>query len=146
MNVFLSSPGAAFSFTKLDRQRLGKQRVELKQILIALETGGAWSRHPATLMWRGHIGYVARMGATCCGVWLERGYKDSLMPYFHSKMVEHATTNTTPRWLSDAAWRGDCDFFEDVRANLVRKLPAHYAGFWPGTQPATGYRWPTPEH
>lgn len=37
----------------LDDRRLGKQRVEAKQIIDAIEKGGkGWSRHPATAAWR----------------------------------------------------------------------------------------------
>lgn len=142
MNVFLSGTSARRSFEELDRQRLGKQRVELKQILIALETGGAWSNHPATKMWEGSLGYVAKLGVTCCLAWKARGYKDSLLPYFTRKCEEHAATQAPPAWLDAARIAGDCEFFQDVRANLVRKMPKHYGPLWPSTSPKEGYTWP----
>jgi Pyrimidine dimer DNA glycosylase len=140
VNVFLSGPSVVESFERLDYRRLGKQRVELKQILT-LETGGAWSNHPATRMWAGSLGFVARMGITCCLVWRSRGYKDSLLPWFTRKAEEYSR-DSAPEWLVKARETGDCDFFADVRANLVRKDPC-YNGFWPNTQPKEGYRWPS---
>lgn len=137
MNVFLSSSHIWDSFNLLDRARLGKQRVELKQILIALEKGGAWSNHPATTMWRGHLGFVAQMGIVCCTVWKRRGYKDTMLPWFTCKAEEHALTGTRPAWLTD-----DCPFFDDVKANLVRKDPIYYRRFWPNIEPKEGYKWP----
>jgi len=50
------------SLRTLDLKRLGKQRVEVIQIVRALTVPGyAWSSHPAVLMWRG---MRRRSGAT----------------------------------------------------------------------------------
>jgi len=143
MNVFLSGPSVVQSFERLDRLRLGKQRVELKQILLALENGGAWSSHPATKMWTGCRGFVAKMGVTCCLVWRARGYKDSLLPWFTVKAEEWSRECVAPQWLETAREKGDCEFFEHVRGNLIRK-DSRYNKFWPNTQPREGYTWPQP--
>ena len=55
MQTFLPYSDFNRSALALDRQRLGKQRVECKQIVLALgnPTYG-WQNHPAVRMWRGH--------------------------------------------------------------------------------------------
>ncbi|MFA6358988.1 MAG: pyrimidine dimer DNA glycosylase/endonuclease V, partial [Candidatus Omnitrophota bacterium] len=54
MQTFLPYPDYKKCAQVLDRQRLSKQRVECKQILLA-NTGQSkgWTHHPVTLMWRG---------------------------------------------------------------------------------------------
>lgn len=54
MQTFLPYQSFSDSASALDRQRLGKQRVEAWQILQAL-TGASrgWAHHPAAKMWRG---------------------------------------------------------------------------------------------
>lgn len=53
MQTFL--PYASFTDNAqcLDRQRLGKQRVEAFQILKTLLYGGGWQHHPVVRMWAG---------------------------------------------------------------------------------------------
>ena len=56
MQTFLPYPDYAASAKVLDRQRLGKQRVENLQIIKALlDPTYGWQNHPAVKMWRGHI-------------------------------------------------------------------------------------------
>ena len=54
VNTFLPYSSFKKSVKSLDNKRLGKQRVEAKQILTALSNGGSWSNHPAALMWKGY--------------------------------------------------------------------------------------------
>jgi hypothetical protein len=66
------------SLRALDVKRLGKQRVEVIQIVRALTMPGyAWSSHPAVLMWKGYEEALGRYGLTSCEVWTERGFGDS---------------------------------------------------------------------
>ena len=57
MQTFLPYPDFKKTAKCLDYRRLGKQRVECKQILNALQkrkggiTKGGWVNHPATKMW-----------------------------------------------------------------------------------------------
>ena len=53
MQTFLPYPDFAESARCLDRQRLGKQRVETAQILrcIVENRTGGWANHPAVRMW-----------------------------------------------------------------------------------------------
>lgn len=54
MQTFLPYPDFELSLSVLDLRRLGKQRVEAKQILDTLiKDKNAWRFHPAIRMWRG---------------------------------------------------------------------------------------------
>jgi hypothetical protein len=83
MQTFLPFPSFEQSLQSLDYRRLGKQRVETKQILMALlgESKG-WVNHPATKMWRGHEHALAEYGLLSCREWKSRGYKDNTEQYF----------------------------------------------------------------
>lgn len=78
MNTLLPYRDFTQSAACLDRQRLGKQRVEVLQILRALngETT-AWRNHPAVRMWEGHVPSLVCYGVAVCREWIGRGYKDT---------------------------------------------------------------------
>ena len=136
MQTFLPHPDFAETARVLDRQRLGKQRVETLQILLALTTGtSGWSRHPAVVMWRGYEVALARYGDAVCAEWIARGYRDTCRDKIDA--LAPRTYLTMPPWLGDAALHAS------HRSNLLRKLPAHYTRFgWsePSTLP---YVWPS---
>lgn len=70
MQTFLpynSFPQSAYC---LDSQRLWKQCVEVKQLLL-----NQYPNHPASKMWRGYESALALYGTTCCNEALERGIK-----------------------------------------------------------------------
>jgi len=78
MQTFLPLEDFTASAQSLDRQRLGKQRVECLQILNALSNPGyGWQNHPAVTMWRGAELSLAKYGVAICDEWLRRGYKDT---------------------------------------------------------------------
>ena len=138
MQTFLPYPSFKQSAECLDRQRLGKQRVEAYQILRALHgiTKG-WRNHPATLMWKGYESALAAYAITCCEVWIARGYKDTLKDKI-SMLVEIATDPTLPEWF------GVERFHASHRSALLRKDPEHYGQFeW--TDDVEGYWWPSPK-
>lgn len=141
MNTFLPYPSFAESARVLDRQRLGKQRVEVLQLLRALtgQTKG-WANHPAALMWRGHEAELAAYGLIVCVEWRVRGYKDSC----YDKILDVLGTLSLP-FAGPAAWFGDDAFHASHRSNLLRKDPEHYGQFgW--TEPHDlPYVWPVPE-
>lgn len=140
MQTFLPYADFSQSAKVLDRARLGKQRVECKQILRALrgETKG-WVNHPATRMWRGFETALAWYGLACCMEWAARGYNDSLARYF-AEMAGHVTFEEAikPEWLGDPA------FHRSHQSNLIRKLPEHYGPLFPGVPNNLPYVWPTP--
>lgn len=136
MQTFLPYADFSLSAKVLDYRRLGKQRVECKQILLALnKTSGGWVNHPAVKMWRGHENALAWYGAAMCMEWIDRGYKDSLLPFFHERWA--VAGPAYPDWL------GDEDFHLSHQSNLIRKDAAFYAPVFPGVPDDLPYVWPT---
>ena len=133
MQTFLPYSSFIQSAQVLDRQRLGKQRVEAKQIILALENPKyGWQNHPAVNMWRGHTSILALYGFRICEQWRSRGYLDTLLPFFEDRI------NILPAYPN---WLGDESFHRSHRANLLRKNPEHYSKFW--TEDITlPYVWP----
>lgn len=136
MQTFLPFPDYVESAQVLDYRRLGKQRVEAKQILNALENGGGWSNHPAVKMWRGYEFQLCLYAINVCQEWRRRGYKDSLLPFFIDKATEYADNNEEPWWLGLNA------FHKSHRSNLLRKDAGYYSMHFdePHDLP---YIWPT---
>lgn len=135
MQTFLPYPSFHKSARVLDRARLGKQRVETKQILMALngESKG-WTNHPATRMWKGYESALAAYGAIMCSEWITRGYSDSLSDWFIVKM--DSDPMRYPWWLGDPA------FHASHRSNLLRKDRAWYEQ-WGWSEPDDlPYVWP----
>lgn len=139
MQTFLPEPSVTASLMILDYKRLGKQRVETKQILRALrgETKG-WVNHPAVKMWRGYEGALVQYGIACCRVWKMCGYTDNMLPYFLELAVEYPNHDMPP-------WFGDPDFHRSHQSNLVRKDEAYYRQFYPDVPDDLDYVWPTTE-
>lgn len=136
MQTFLPYPDFAESARVLDRQRLGKQRVECKQILMALTNPAAgWKHHPATKMWRGYESLLCDYASAVCIEWLTRGYQDSLLKYFRTARA-HLPEHGDPHWL------GNSRLHASHRSNLLRKMPEHYRQFWPSESDDIPYWWP----
>lgn len=148
MQTFMPIADYAASAAVLDRQRLGKQRVEVLQLLAAL-TGlrvvdGAvervdrpgWANHPAALMWAGHEVALARYGLAVCAEWTGRGYRDTCTAKI--RLLASGLPDTGDPW-----WLGDDAFHLAHRSNLIRKDPAHYRPLWPDVPDDLPYVWPT---
>lgn len=136
MQTFLPHPDFIDSAYVLDRQRLGKQRVEVKQIFNALEGNSkGWTNHPATRMWRGYEPALALYGVVMCAVWADRGYVDNLLPFFAVRLGDPCVM---PPWV------GNDDFHRSHQSNLLRKDPIHYGSFFPGVPDDLEYVWPIP--
>lgn len=142
MQTFLPHSNFLQSAACLDRQRLGKQRVECKQILLALGVpvgantprGSAWRNHPATRMWKGYEGSLATYGWIVCMEWRDRGYRDTLAPQFLEA--------TTGRSIAPPPWIDNESFHASHRSNLLRKLPEWYGQFGWGEPNDLPYVWP----
>jgi hypothetical protein len=137
MQTFLPDPLFSVSAHCLDRQRLGKQRVEVVQILRALagDTKG-WSNHPATRMWSGHEHALAQYGRAVCGEWISRGYRDTCLQTIEVYANRFKDTGN-PKWV------GSVEFHRAHQSNLVRKFPEHYRKFFPDVPSDLPYVWPT---
>lgn len=143
MQTFLPYECFYESAKVLDRQRLGKQRVETLQILRCLRgiTTG-WRNHPAVKMWAGYENALALYGIAICNQWKERGYKDTCL----AKIVDLATHCPT---VERPPWLGREDIHSSHRAVLLYKDPEWY-GQWgwhetPVGEDANGklqYVWP----
>lgn len=78
MQTFLPLPSFQESAQCLDRQRLGKQRVEVLQILnTLLGKSKGWKNHPNVKMWQGYEFTLVLYGKAICQEWKKRGYKDT---------------------------------------------------------------------
>ena len=111
MQTFLPYPDYAASAKVLDRQRLGKQRVENLQIIKALlDPTYGWQNHPAVKMWAGYEASLIEYGNVCIKEWIRRGYKNNmpLITVQHSKM---------PWWI------GNDDFHTSHKSALLFKKP-----------------------
>lgn len=146
MQTFVPYDNHRLSARALDRQRLGKQRVECKQILLALvgdSTG--WVNHPATKMWRGSERFLLGYALSVCAEWRARGYVDNLTPWFRETRGRLAlSTARYPSW-----WR-DQNVHDSHKAQLLRKNREHYQGAFALTNEQVhalldaheGYTWP----
>ncbi len=129
------------SLMALDNQRLGKQRLECKQIYTALVTGKGWIHHPATKMWIGKEHSLLEYAETCCNIWRARAMQDSLQPYFATELARLEMAN--PRCdRSRPAWATFQPFVLSHRSNLIRKRADLYADRWPDTPRNLPYLWP----
>ena len=168
MQTFLPFPDFARSAACLDRQRLGKQRLEAKQILQAnlqgptvlkLNVVGAspewgpvptslpdgyriaatgWYNHVVVRMWRGHELQLARYGMAICSEWVRRGYEDAQFEFFAD-----TAESLMERGTSDERppWLTEA-MCSCHRAALLGKDFAHYSQFGWGEIPTDGYVWP----
>jgi len=137
------------SLRTLDLKRLGKQRVEVIQIVRALTVPGyAWSSHPAVLMWKGYEEALGRYGLTSCRVWTERGFGDTCAATITADLrsagiaeirsyEELLAIDQLPPWLFDEALQ------LSHRSSLLRKDPEHYGPLFPPDTPTDlDYVWP----
>ena len=125
----------------LDRQRLGKQRVETLQIINALHPLYAkpgWKHHPAVRMWRGHEQALIEYGLYICHEWIRRGYQDTCAGKMVAMIQEFDNRSA---YMPD--WWGDPEVHDSHKSNLVRKAPDHYRKWFPDISDDLPYKWPT---
>ena len=131
MQTFMPYSNIRDSVQCLDRQRLGKQRLEAMTIYKTV-TGQskAWFMHPAVRMWRGHHAALAVYYNAVIDEWTARGYKNN--------MPKLPVGDFVP-W---PAWIGDDRFHASHRSNLLRKAPDHYGQFGWLEDQTQDYYWP----
>ena len=148
MQTFL--PYADFEQTArvLDSRRLGKQRVEVIQIVRALTRPAyAWKSHPAVLMWSGYEEALGTYGQVMSRVWVEQGFGDTCAATIAADLAavgvpalrsqeELAAAGELPPWLGDEA------LHRSHRSALVRKDPGFYGPRFPGVPDDLPYLWP----
>lgn len=147
MQTFLPLPSFRATAGCLDQKRLGKQRVECKQILLCLDvpigahspTKSGWRHHPAVLMWAGHELALLVYGIVVCREWRRRGFNDNLGREFeqaYSRRRPYAVRNRYPPWF------GNPELHASHRSNLLRKDAEYYGRFGWREPPDLPYCWP----
>jgi hypothetical protein len=149
VQTFLPYADFERSARTLDSKRLGKQRVEVIQIVRALTVPGyAWKTHPAVLMWQGYEEALGRYGLVMCDVWVERGFGDTCAATIAADLAAFGISpirlelalreaDLMPPWVVD----GD-PVLESHRSALVRKDPELYGPMFPQADPEVPYVWP----
>lgn len=145
MQTFLISSIPEETARLLDRQRLGKQRVEAIQILNVLTTPESetakpgWVNHPAVRMWRGHEKFLLYVYLTAMmAEWERRGYKNTKCEEHYNRLITLVGPNENvkaPDWFSK-------ELFLSHKSNLIRKDPLYYGRLWRGVPKDLEYVWP----
>jgi hypothetical protein len=129
VQTFLPYADFQQSASILDNKRLGKQRVEVLQLLR-----GSWSNHPASKMWFGYSNALAEYGLIICEAWIYRGYGDTcwhkIKEYYDPSIREY------PKWL------GLKEFHLSHQSNLLRKDFKYYSIFFRDVPSNLPYYWP----
>ena len=145
MQTFLPDPDFERTAEVLDDRRLGKQRVEVLQILNAMHrTSGGWINHPVTRMWRGYEPALVAYGIAVIDVWVRNGRADTvrakILPHLHGEpfrtQEELAALEMLPPWL------GLEEIHRAYRSALVRKMPEHYGPLFADVEDDLPYVWP----
>jgi len=121
------------SLDALDSKRLNKQILETYQILNVLSgqsKSGAWSNHPAVLMWAGAENELWRYGMTAIKLADMRGIKTENNLANMNALAKKAAIH----WGDDEPmWRINPTTIKRVntthKANLYRKDPEYYAEY-----------------
>jgi len=159
MQTFLPYNDFVKSSQCLDFRRLGKQRVEAKQIiniLTGVTPDSRWKNHPAVLMWKGYVPVLKFYHDVMLYEWIRRGYKNSMPFLFQSYEGMHHTIScdkiiythtfkeihlwgkifeiSLPDWLTD-------EFCSWHRAALLEKNYDYYKQFNWTEEPKIDYLW-----
>lgn len=138
MQTFLTTKNFIENAKVLDRQRLGKQRVEAYQILNTLINGGGWKNHPCIKQWSGYEWALTEYGLAICGEWISRGYKDTMygriLNLYKSRF--HTDYFLMPDWLNEEK------LYSSHRAALLYKNYDWYKRFSWKEEPRIDYWWP----
>ncbi len=139
MNSFLPYSDFAQSAKSLDRARLGKQRLEVRQMLNVLKSPSGktgWLNHPCTQQWKYNHNSLVEYGLAICSEWIARGYKDNQYPIIKGMYDKTLTTNL-PGWL------GREEFHSSHRQTLLSKNFEWYSQFGWCETPVYEYWWPS---
>lgn len=139
MQTFVPEDTFEASVAVLDRQRLGKQRVETLQIMNALAgLSKGWTNHPATRMWRGYERALLSYQAATIQEWEFRGYNDTCW----QKTVDVYTKHFPIVPFEYPHWWGDNRVHDSHKAALVFKAPDWYTEYYPNVVGEYNYYWP----
>ncbi len=151
MQTFLPYSDFKKSAACLDYKRLGKQRIETRDILVIL--GGykpdwinekqyiylnkRYKNHPAVKMWAGYSQALSNYGLAMCLEWMERGYNDTSYQKIYQYGGGETKVMNFPKWL------GNNNFHLSHKSNLVRKNSLYYKPIFGNDIPDNlPYIWP----
>jgi hypothetical protein len=145
MQTFLPYVSFSECAKALDYRRLGKQRVECKQLINVIEAWHlnqkaglspakkvAWINHPAAVMWRQNLDALKIYANTMISEWKSRGYVNNMPLYDTPNVCKVAF----PSWL------GDDRIHLNHQSNLLRKDPQYYSKFNWDVEKDLPYWWP----
>lgn len=137
MQIFLPYLTYDMCARVLDRQRLGKQRVECKQIMMAIDgETKAWANHPVVKMWKPYPQSLLRYAIAACDEWIARGYRDNLRKWFRARQKRELILS--PEWLT-------MHLASQYRGLLLYKDPEWYGQFGWRDHPIEKIRYPIVE-
>src|SRR4051812_44766655 len=148
MQTFLPYPDFEATARVLDTRRLGKQRVEVIQIVRALTRPAyAWKSHPAVLMWSGYEEVLGTYGQVMSRVWVEQGFGDTCAATIADDLAAVGIEGLRAQEALAAAgelppWLGDEALHRSHQSALVRKDPDFYGPRFPGIPDDLPYLWP----
>lgn len=132
MQTFLPYPDFVACAKVLDGKRLGKQRVECKQIFL-----NQFPNHPATVMWRDFKPALVKYALIICREWTRRGNNDTLTEWFLSRASDVGDYVSPP-------WLGDDRLHSSHRSQLLAKWQVYYSHWgWKEEPGLIPYFWPS---
>ena len=141
MQTFLPYPDFIMSAACLDNKRLGKQRVEARQIYNCLKGPNGWRNHPAVKMWHGYDEALSYYHDAIIVEWIGRGFQNS-MQILTEKSAEDVSKYIDQKALPMPDWLGDLTFHASHRSNLLRKDHVWYSQFGWAEPDNLPYVWP----
>jgi hypothetical protein len=139
MQTFVPATNFSECARILDNRRLGKQRVEVYQILNTLSgKSKGWVNHPAVKMWQGYEQALILYGVACCDEWIRRGFKDTT-----KDKIEAFTSLFDKQFSYPAWWYGE--IHETHKSNLLRKDKVYYSKYGWNDNDTLNYYWPSKE-
>lgn len=165
MITFLPYPSFKLSALALDDKRLGKQRLETKQLLVGIffdvlkgnpflaeRVMGAnttsllgeqygWTNHPASKMWASWPFGLVAYGKVICIEWKRRGFKDNIHDQIEAFNDLDSSIFCDQAWLELhrpdllPPWLNELALRESHRSNLIRKDPQRYRDIFGWTEP-----------
>lgn len=138
MNTFLPYADFVESGKSLDNKRLGKQRVEVLQMLNKINgitKGRGWTNHPCTKMWQETPNALVEYGLNICEVWKSKGFKDTC----YEKIKAHFKPGTSTKM---PGWLGRDDIHLSHQSKLIQKDRGFYKPLFPTAPENLEYVWP----
>ena len=149
MQTFLPYADFARSAAVLDPRRLGKQRVEVLQVLRAIIVPNyGWRHHPAAKMWKGYEEALGAYGVAVCREWCRRGHADTCDVKIRAELAKLGVTTVREQPDLEAAgalppWLGEEGFHRSHRSSLLNKDPEWYGRFFTDVPPDLPSVWPS---